>query len=154
LPVIRPRSASANRFSSSHKEVILLRIDAHKICDRLRCDFLPECYMASTEIRERRRTLRYRNLLVRQMVQMKTDKHILQVLVDGGGNINQQDSEGRTAMMYAADRYGADCLSFLIGAKADLSLRDSEGHTALGRLQHGPCYKQIQSLLKQAGAVR
>jgi transposase len=47
------------------------RIDAKKIADCLRCDFLPECYMASTEIRERRRTLRYRNLLVRQAVQMK-----------------------------------------------------------------------------------
>jgi hypothetical protein len=35
------------------------------------CDFLPECHMASTEIRDRRRTLRYRHLLVRQMVQMK-----------------------------------------------------------------------------------
>src|SRR6266853_4197485 len=41
------------------------RIDANKIADCLRCDFLPECYMASTEIRERRRTLRYRNWLVR-----------------------------------------------------------------------------------------
>jgi transposase len=47
------------------------RIDANKICDCLRCDFLPECYMAPTAIRERRRTLRYRNLLVRQIVQMK-----------------------------------------------------------------------------------
>jgi transposase len=47
------------------------RIDANKICDCLRCDFLPECYMAPTAIRERRRTLRYRNLLVGQMVQMK-----------------------------------------------------------------------------------
>ncbi len=28
------------------------RIDAHKIADCLRCNFLPECYMASTEIRE------------------------------------------------------------------------------------------------------
>jgi transposase len=34
------------------------RIDASKICDCLRCDFLPECYMASTALRERRRTLR------------------------------------------------------------------------------------------------
>jgi hypothetical protein len=34
------------------------RIDASKIADCLRCNFLPECYMASTEIRERRRTLR------------------------------------------------------------------------------------------------
>ena len=47
------------------------RIDASKIADCLRCDFLPECHMASTAIRDRRRTLRYRRLLVRQMVQMK-----------------------------------------------------------------------------------
>ena len=33
------------------------RIDAGKIADCLRCDFLPECHMASTEIRDRRRTL-------------------------------------------------------------------------------------------------
>src|SRR5258708_5758824 len=47
------------------------RIDAGKIADCLRCDFLPECHMASTAIRDRRRSLRYRHLLVRQMVQMK-----------------------------------------------------------------------------------
>ena len=47
------------------------RIDAGKIADCLRCDFLPECHMVSTAIRDRRRTLRYRHLLVRQMVQMK-----------------------------------------------------------------------------------
>jgi transposase len=47
------------------------RIDAGKIADCLRCDFLPECHMMSTEMRDRRRTLRYRHLLVRQMVQMK-----------------------------------------------------------------------------------
>jgi transposase len=53
------------------------RIDAKKIADCLRCDFLPECYMAPTEIRERRRTLRYRNLLVRQAVQMKNKIAVL-----------------------------------------------------------------------------
>ena len=47
------------------------RIDAAKIADCLRCDFLPECHMASTAIRDRRRTLRYRNLVLRQAVQMK-----------------------------------------------------------------------------------
>jgi transposase len=31
------------------------RIDAGKIADSLRCDFLPECHMASTAIRERPR---------------------------------------------------------------------------------------------------
>jgi len=33
------------------------RIDASKICDCLRRDFLPQCYMAPTAIRERRRIL-------------------------------------------------------------------------------------------------
>jgi len=47
------------------------RIDAGKIADCLRCDFLPECHMMPAEIRDRHRTLRYRHLLVRQMVQMK-----------------------------------------------------------------------------------
>jgi transposase len=47
------------------------RIDAGKIADCLRCDFLPECHMAPTAIRERRRVLRYRHLLVRQMAQTK-----------------------------------------------------------------------------------
>jgi len=64
------------------------RIDASKICDCLRCDFLPECYMASTEIRERRRTLRYRNLLVRQMVQMKNKIAVL--LMETGVSYNKQ----------------------------------------------------------------
>src|SRR5713101_7780335 len=64
------------------------RIDASKICDCLRCDFLPECYMASTEIRERRRTLRYRNLLVRQMVQMKNKIGML--LMEAGVSYNKQ----------------------------------------------------------------
>ena len=64
------------------------RIDAGKICDCLRCDFLPECYMASSAIRERRRTLRYRNLLVRQMVQMKIK--ISALLMEAGVNYNKQ----------------------------------------------------------------
>jgi transposase len=64
------------------------RIDAGKICDCLRCDFLPESYMASTAIRERRRTLRYRNLLVRQMVQTKNK--ISMLLMEAGVSYNKQ----------------------------------------------------------------
>jgi transposase len=64
------------------------RIDAGKIADCLRCDFLPECYMASTEIRERRRTLRYRHLLVRQMVQLKN--RVSGLLMETGVSHNKQ----------------------------------------------------------------
>jgi transposase len=44
--------------------------------------------MASTAIRERRRTLRYRNLLVRQMVQMKIK--ISSLLMEAGVPYNKQ----------------------------------------------------------------
>jgi hypothetical protein len=43
--------------------------------------------MASTAIRERRRTLRYRNLLVRQMVQMKIK--ISALLMEAGVSYKQ-----------------------------------------------------------------
>lgn len=47
------------------------RSDAEKIADLLRVNLLPECYMASEEIRELRRILRYRNMTVRTAVKMK-----------------------------------------------------------------------------------
>jgi len=64
------------------------RIDAGKIADCLRCDFLPECHMASTAIRDRRRTLRYRQLLMRQMVQTKN--RISGLLMETGVSYNKQ----------------------------------------------------------------
>src|SRR6202035_3239642 len=64
------------------------RIDSNKIADCLRCDFLPECYMASTAIRDRRRTLRYRNLVLKQMTQMKN--RIAGLLMETGVSYNKQ----------------------------------------------------------------
>ncbi|HEX4321425.1 MAG TPA: transposase [Acidobacteriaceae bacterium] len=64
------------------------RIDAGKIADCLRCDFLPECHMASTEIRDRRRTLRYRNLVMRQVVQMKN--RVSGLLMESGVSYDKQ----------------------------------------------------------------
>jgi transposase len=64
------------------------RIDAGKIADCLRCDFLPECHMSSTEIRDRRRTLRYRNLVIRQMVQVKN--RVSGLLMETGVSYNKQ----------------------------------------------------------------
>jgi len=63
------------------------RIDAGKIADCLRCDFLPECHMASTEIRNRRRILRYRGLVQRQAVQMKN--RVSGLLMETGVSYNK-----------------------------------------------------------------
>jgi transposase len=64
------------------------QIDASKIADCLRCDFLPESHMMPREIRDRRRTLRYRHLLVRQMVQMKN--RVSGLLMETGVEYNKQ----------------------------------------------------------------
>lgn len=46
-------------------------IDARTIADLLRCDLLPECYVMAPEMRDLRRLLRYRSLVVQQSVRMQ-----------------------------------------------------------------------------------
>ena len=46
-------------------------IDARTIADLLRCNLLPACYVATARIRELRRLLRYRSLVVSEAVRMK-----------------------------------------------------------------------------------
>ena len=63
------------------------RIDASKIADCPRCDFLPEWRMARTAIRDRRRVLRYRSLVIKQSVQMKN--RVSGLLMETGGELQQ-----------------------------------------------------------------
>ena len=67
--------------------------DAEKITDLLRCDLLPECYMAPTEHRDLRRVLRYRNLLVREAVKMKNKTAGL--LMEVGATYNKKRLYGK-----------------------------------------------------------
>lgn len=64
------------------------REDAERIADLLRCDLLPECYMAPQEIRELRRVLRYRSLMVRGAVKMKNK--ISGLLMEVGAEYNKR----------------------------------------------------------------
>jgi transposase len=47
------------------------RIDARMIADLLRCNLLPACYVLPPQLRDLRRLLRYRNLVVQQSVRMQ-----------------------------------------------------------------------------------
>lgn len=69
------------------------RVDARKITDLLRCDLLPEAYMAPTEIRDLRRVLRFRNLLVREAVKMKNK--IAGLLLETGTPYNKRRLHGK-----------------------------------------------------------
>ena len=66
LKVAHPKMLKAITFAKKKND----RVDAAMIADLLRCDLLPECQMLSTEIRDLRRVLRFRTLLVRQGVRM------------------------------------------------------------------------------------
>lgn len=77
--------------------------DAEKIADLLRCNLLPECYMAPEEFRELRRILRYRNLLVREAVKMKNKTAGL--LMEVGATYNKKRLHGK--------RYFSDLLDSL-----------------------------------------
>lgn len=68
------------------------KLDARKVADMVRCNLLPVCYMAPPEMRDLRRLLRYRNLVVAQAVQMKNK--ISGLLMEVGAEYNKQRLHG------------------------------------------------------------
>jgi len=69
------------------------RVDARKISDMVRCNWLPVCYVAPPEIRDLRRLLRYRSLVVRQSVRMKNK--IAGLLMETGTPYNKEKLHGK-----------------------------------------------------------
>lgn len=69
------------------------RADAEKIADLLRVNLLPECHMLSEELRELRRIMRYRNMIVREVVKMK--KKISGLLMETGAIYAKRRLHGR-----------------------------------------------------------
>lgn len=69
------------------------RIDARLLADLLRCDLLPSIQMLPTELRELRRLLRYRNLLVSQSTRLKNRMACL--LMEAGVEYNKQKLHGQ-----------------------------------------------------------
>jgi len=58
------KAITAGKKKSDH-------LDARTIADLLRCNLLPACYVLSPEMRDLRRLLRYRNLVVQESVRMQ-----------------------------------------------------------------------------------
>ena len=69
------------------------RVDARKLADLVRCNLLPECYMAPSQTRELRRILRYRNLVVREATRMKN--RIAGLLMETGTVYNKEKLHGQ-----------------------------------------------------------
>jgi len=69
------------------------QLDARKIADMVRCNLLPVCYVASPEIRELRRLLRYRSLVMRESVRMQN--RIAGLLMETGTPFNKEKLHGK-----------------------------------------------------------
>jgi transposase len=89
LKVANPQMLKAIAASKKKND----RIDAQKIADMVRCDLLPECYMAPADIRELKRILRFRNLMVREATRMQNKTAGL--LMDCGAEYNKRKLHGK-----------------------------------------------------------
>jgi len=69
------------------------RADAEKLADLLRVNLLPECTMMSEELRELRRILRYRNMVVRTSSKMKNK--ISGLLMEVGATYDKRKLHGK-----------------------------------------------------------
>jgi ankyrin repeat protein len=56
---------------------------------------------------------------------------IVQLLVDGGADINQKDIFGKTALIHALETENFSIVEALVNNKADINIKDTEGKNAL-----------------------
>ena len=130
------------------------RIDASKIADCLRCDFLPECHMASTAIRDRRRILRYRNLVVKQSVQMKN--RVSGLLMETGVSYNKRrlHKVGYFADLMATNEEIHECIRPLLRLSRDHIERAQKLDYALvSSLERDPLLKERLRRLRTVPGV-
>lgn len=69
------------------------RLDARKTSDLVRCNLLPACWVMPPELRELRRVLRYRHLVIGQAVQVKNK--ISGLLMENGVEYNKRRLHGK-----------------------------------------------------------
>jgi ankyrin repeat protein len=78
---------------------------------------------------------------------------MVRLLIQRGANVNQQDAEGKTALMRTLHYSDIEVVKILVEAKADLDIRDNDGNTVLMMAELGKSTK-ITNILKQAGATQ
>jgi transposase len=130
------------------------RVDAEKIADLLRCDLLPECYMAPTHIRELRRMLRYRNLIVGEAVRMKNK--IAGLLMETGTIYNKKRlhaEEYFSELLESVEEVPESVIQLLKLSRGALEMFRSVERQLRRWLRHEPRLKERVELLKTIPGV-
>jgi transposase len=130
------------------------RVDAQKIADLLRCDLLPECYMAPTYIRELRRMLRYRNMIVGEAVRMKNK--ISGLLMETGSVYNKTRLHGEEyfkELVENLEEIPPSVIHLLRLSRGALEMFQSVERQLRGQLRQNPRLKKRVELLKTIPGV-
>ena len=130
------------------------KVDARKIADLLRCNLLPECYMAPSPVRAMRRVLRYRNLVVRQATRMKN--RIAGLLMETGTPYNKQRLHGKAyfiELLGSLQEMPDAVVELLQLSRGQLELFDSIQKRLLKELQQRPELSQRVERLQTIPSV-
>ena len=123
-------------------------IDAAKISDLLRCNLLPQCYLAPPQMRELRRVLRYRNLLVCEAVRMKNK--ISGLLLEVGEPYDAKRLHGRNYFYSHLDSLRntpESVIELLTITRGSLEMFDSLQRRLLRGLENHPLLRERVELL-------
>jgi transposase len=130
------------------------RLDARKIADLVRCNLLPVCYVASVEMRELRRLLRYRNTVVAHAV--RTKNKMSGLLMEVGAEYSQQRLHGKkyfTELMGQLEEVPESVKDMLKLSRSALEMFETTQRQLLDRLQKEPLLAKRVELLRSIGGV-
>lgn len=130
------------------------KLDARKIADLVRCHLLPACYVAPVEIRELRRLLRYRNLVVQQATRMKNKMSGL--LMEVGAEYNKQQLHGKkyfTDLLDSVEEVPESVKDLLRLSRGALETFETTQQELLGRLRKDPRLAERVGVLRSIRGV-
>jgi transposase len=130
------------------------KLDARKIADLVRCNLLPACYVAPPKIRELRRMLRYRNLVVAQATRMKNK--VSGLLMEVGAEYHKQRLHGEqyfTQLLDTLEEVPESVKDLLRLSRGAMETFETTQEQLLARLQKEPLLARRMALLKSIRGV-
>jgi transposase len=129
-------------------------IDARTIADLLRCDLLPTCYVLPPEVRDLRRLLRYRNMVVQQSVRMQNKMSGL--LMESGAPFVKDKLHGKryfAELMGHLEEVPESVKDLLRMSRSSMAMFESTQKQLVQRLLRDPALQQRVERLKSIRGV-
>jgi transposase len=128
-------------------------IDARTIADLLRCDLLPTCYVLSPAMRDLRRLLRYRNMVVQQSVRMQNK--MAGLLMESGTPFIKDKLHGKkyfSALMKGLEEVPESVKDLLRMSRGSMEMFESTQKQIIQRLLSEPALEQrVERLMSIRG---